>query len=163
MVQLLPGSPEQTYMNELRQIGETQRPLRGFVAFAAMTMSKPPRLFQTSAGRTMIAALLRTVLAFSSVVRRVAGREPSGMQRLIGNADILFCRELPAFVYDYEPDIAALRSVQVPWCLATGRDSLGRPATAPRTSSATSSASPARSSPVGIRCTSSTPKNSLAA
>jgi pimeloyl-ACP methyl ester carboxylesterase len=75
----------------------------------------------------LIAALLRTVLAFSSVVWRVTGREPSGMQRLIGNADILFRRELPAFVYDYEPAIAALRSVQVPWCLATGRDSLGRP------------------------------------
>jgi hypothetical protein len=92
-----------------------------------MTMPKPPRLFQTSAGRAAIAAALRTVLAVGSVLGQVTGREPGGMQRLMGNADILIRRELPAFLYDYEPDLAALQSVQAHWCLATGRDSVGRP------------------------------------
>lgn len=127
IVRLLPGGPEERYLDELRRIAQAEGPLRAFVAFAAMTMPTPPRLFQTSVGRTMIAAAMRVLLACGSVMRLVTRREPSGMQRLIGNADILFRRELPAFCYDYEPDIALLRAATVPWCLATGRDSVGRP------------------------------------
>jgi pimeloyl-ACP methyl ester carboxylesterase len=127
LVRLLPGSPEEKYLDDLLRIARTEGPLRAFVAFAAMTMPKPPRLFQTSAGRTATAAAMWVIRACGSATRLVTGREPGGMQRLIGNAGILFNRELPNFCYEYEPDLAALQAVPVAWCLATGHDSVGRP------------------------------------
>jgi hypothetical protein len=54
------------------------------------------------------------------------------MHRLIGNADITFTRELP-LCFDHQPDLEALRSAPVPWRLATGRDSAGRPYCRPPT------------------------------
>jgi hypothetical protein len=90
-------------------------------------MPNPPRLFSTSAGRAVTAAGMRVMAAAGSIVRRVRGREPGGMERLVGNADHLLLRELPALLVQYRPDVAALREVTVPWVLATGRDSVGRP------------------------------------
>ena len=127
LVRILPGSLEQQRLDDLRRIADTEGPLRGFVAFAAMTMPHPPRLFQTRLGRATLAAMLRVMLTIGSGWRRMTGRAPGGMHRLIGNADILFRRELPAFCYDYEPDLAKLRLVRVPWRLATGEASVGRP------------------------------------
>jgi pimeloyl-ACP methyl ester carboxylesterase len=127
LVRILPGSPEQRELNELGRIADIEGPLRGFVAFAAMTMPHPPRLFRTRTGRATLAAMLRAMLAFGALTRRLTGRAPGGMHRLLGNADILFRRELPAFCYDYDPDLATLRSAGVRWWLATGRDSMGRP------------------------------------
>jgi pimeloyl-ACP methyl ester carboxylesterase len=127
LVQILPDSPERQRLDELRGIAGTEGPLRGFVAFAAMTMPHVPRLFQTRLGRAALAAMMQVMLTIGSGWRRVTGRAPGGMHRLIGNADILFRRELPAFCYDYEPDPAKLRLVRVPWLLATGEESAGRP------------------------------------
>jgi pimeloyl-ACP methyl ester carboxylesterase len=126
LVQVLPGEPEQRQLDELCRIADTEGPLRAFTAFAAMTMPQPPRSLQTRPGRVALAAMMRVMLALGRMSRRVTGREPGGMQRLLGNAGILFRRELPAFCYEYEPDLAALRSVPVPWRPATGRDSVGR-------------------------------------
>ncbi|WP_149259735.1 alpha/beta fold hydrolase [Actinomadura sp. K4S16] len=126
LVQVLPGGPEQRQLDELRRIADTEGPLRAFTAFAAMTMPTPPRSLQTRPGRVLLAAMMRVVLALGRMSRRVTGREPGGTQRLLGNAGILFRRELPAFCYEYEPDLAALRSVSVPWRPATGQDSVGR-------------------------------------
>jgi pimeloyl-ACP methyl ester carboxylesterase len=75
LTQLLPDSREQQDMDELRRIAETEGSLRGFIALAAITMPKPPRLFQTSSGRATIAAALRTVMAFSAVARWLTRRE----------------------------------------------------------------------------------------
>ncbi|MEV8443314.1 alpha/beta hydrolase [Actinosynnema sp. NPDC051121] len=127
LVQLLPGSPEQRELDGLRRIADTEGPLRGFVAFATMTMPRPPRLFQTRAGRAVLASMMQVVLVLGALWRRLTGRAPGGMHRILGNADILFRRELPAFCYDYRPDLAALGSVGVRWWPATGRDSVGRP------------------------------------
>ncbi|GLY65998.1 alpha/beta fold hydrolase [Amycolatopsis taiwanensis] len=127
LVQILPGSAEQRELDELRRIGDAEGPLQAFVAFAAMTMPTPPRPLQTRPGRVVLAAMTRVMLAAGWMSGRVTGREPSGMQRLLGNAGILIRRELPAFCYDYEPSLAKLRSVRVPWRLATGQDSVGRP------------------------------------
>jgi pimeloyl-ACP methyl ester carboxylesterase len=41
LVQVLPGSPELRHLDELRRIADTEGPLRGFVAFATMTMPRP--------------------------------------------------------------------------------------------------------------------------
>jgi pimeloyl-ACP methyl ester carboxylesterase len=127
VVQILPGSPEERQLDELRRIADAEGLLRGFVAFATMTMPHPPRLFQRRAGRALVAATVRLALATGSAWRRATRQAPGGMQRLIGNAGILLRRELPAFCYEYEPDLAALRSAHVPWWLVTGRESVGRP------------------------------------
>ncbi|TWP53379.1 alpha/beta hydrolase [Lentzea tibetensis] len=50
---------------------------------------------------------------------------PQGMRRLVGNAEHLIRREMPAFL-DYEPDLEALSRVTVPWCFAVGEASEGR-------------------------------------
>ncbi len=126
LVQLLPGSPEQRRFTELRQIADNEGPLRGFVAFGAMTMPNPPKVFSTRAGRIAFAAVLRAALTTSAVRQRITGRAPAGMSRLVGNAEILFRRELPEFSL-YEPDIERLREVRVPWRLAVGEQSVGRP------------------------------------
>lgn len=126
LVRMLPGSREQQQLDELRRIADTEGPLRAFVAFAAMAMPAPPRSLQTRPGRALPAAMMRVILSAGRMSRRVTGREPGGMHRLLGNVGIL-SRELPAFCYDYEPDLTKLRSVRVPWRLATGRDSVGRP------------------------------------
>ena len=127
LVGILPGSPEQRQLDELRRIVDTEGPLRGFVAFATMTMPHPPRLLQRRAGRALVTATLRLARATGSAWQRMTRRAPGGMARLIGHAGILLRRELPAFCYGYEPDLAALRSAHPPWWLATGRDSVGRP------------------------------------
>jgi pimeloyl-ACP methyl ester carboxylesterase len=127
LVQILPGSPEQRRIDELRHIADTEGPLCGFVAFAAMTMPNPPRLFDKRAGRVAFAGLMALVLGVGRLWRTATGKAPGGMARLVGNAGLTFRRELPAFCYDYEPDLAALSAVTVPWRLATGRDSVGRP------------------------------------
>ncbi|QFZ19198.1 alpha/beta fold hydrolase [Saccharothrix syringae] len=127
LVQLLPGSPEQRELDRLRRIADTEGPLRGFVAFATMTMPTPPRLFRHRAGRALVAAALWLVRATGTAWRRVTGRAPGGMARLVGNTGVLMRRELPAFCHDYRPDLDALRSAHPPWWLATGRDSAGRP------------------------------------
>ena len=49
------------------------------------------------------------------------------MTRMLGNVDVLINRELPAFCFDYDVDTPALRSNVVPWVLAVGDDSAGRP------------------------------------
>ncbi|GAB3889526.1 hypothetical protein GCM10029964_059350 [Kibdelosporangium lantanae] len=127
LVQILPGSPEQERIDQLRHIADTEGPLRGFVAFAAMTMDKPPRMFAKRSGRVAFAGLMTLVLGVGRLGRAVTGKAPGGMARLVGNAGLTFRRELPAFCYDYEPDLAALSAVTVPWRLATGVGSVGRP------------------------------------
>ena len=119
---LLPDGLERDVLTDLVHISETESPLRAFVAFAAMTMPKAPRLFRSAAGRAVTAAALSTALALGSVT----GRPPGGMARLLGNVDIMFRREVPVLL-NYQPDFAALSATDVPWCPATGRDSVGRP------------------------------------
>lgn len=127
MLGLLPDSPEQRELDGLRRTADAEGPLRGFVAFAAMTMPRPPKPFTTRTGRALTAAAMRLVLAGSAVRTRVTGRPPGGMTRLLGNAGILFRRELPAFCYEYRPDLDALAETELRWRLATGADSVGRP------------------------------------
>jgi len=160
VVGILPGGPEQKQLDEVRRIAGTEGSLQGFVAFATMTMPHPPRLLQRRAGRALVAATLRLSLATGSAWRRVTRRAPGGMQRLIGNAGILLGRELSAFCYDYEPDLAKLRSTRVPWWLVTGRDSVGRPYHRPAHVLGETLGVPRVEFPAGTPHTSSSPRNS---
>ncbi|MEV4455888.1 alpha/beta hydrolase [Microbispora sp. NPDC049633] len=126
LVQIIPGGPESESMRRLQRVARKGL-MRGWVAFATMTMPRAPAFLLSPAGRLVAAGALRVGMAVLPVVRRVRGGEPGGMVRLLGNTRRLLRVELPAFVDEYEPDLAALRRAQVPWCAATGRDSVGRP------------------------------------
>lgn len=119
-------SPEQRAFDELAGIAEREGPMQGFAAFSVMTLPKAPRLFTNPTGRAVTAGALRVAMGGAALARRVTGRRPSGMFRLMGNVDILLTRELPVFM-SYQPDLKALETVTIPWCLATGHDSVGRP------------------------------------
>ncbi|MEV6102019.1 alpha/beta hydrolase [Nocardia sp. NPDC051981] len=127
LVQLL--EPDDPARQEIERIGElaVRHPMRAFAAFGVMTAPQLPRLFRSSIGQVVLAAGARAGLAAGSVVRRVTGRAPSVMTRMLGNIDLLLRRELPCFCFDYRPDLDAVRAAAVPWRLAVGRDSVGRP------------------------------------
>ncbi|MEN3534503.1 alpha/beta hydrolase [Microbispora sp. ZYX-F-249] len=126
LVQIIPGGPESESIRRLQGVARKGL-MRGWVAFATMTMPRTPAFLLSPAGRLVAAGALRVGTAVLPVVRRVRGGEPGGMERLLGNTRRLLRVELPAFVDEYEPDLAALRRAPVPWCTATGRDSVGRP------------------------------------
>jgi pimeloyl-ACP methyl ester carboxylesterase len=128
LVSILPSdSPERRGLAEIGRIARELSPLRACAAFGAMTMDDPPWLFRSSMGQALVAGASRIALSVGAAVRRVTGGEPSSMTRQLGNADLLLRRELPIIGLDYQPDLPALREVAVPWRLATGRDSVGKP------------------------------------
>jgi pimeloyl-ACP methyl ester carboxylesterase len=128
LVSILPnGSPERQALAEIGRIAREKSPLRAYAAFGAMTMDHPPWLFRSAIGQALVAGASRIALPVGAAVRRVTGGQPSSMTRQLGNADLLLRRELPVIGLEYQPDVAALRDVAVPWRLATGRDSVGKP------------------------------------
>ncbi|WP_369255473.1 MULTISPECIES: alpha/beta fold hydrolase [unclassified Streptomyces] len=128
LMQVLPlDSPERQAMEDIERLGREKGPLRASAAFGAMTLPQPPRMFVSPRGQALIAATSRVMLATAGAAQRVTGREPDTMTRILGNSRILVERELPEFCFAYQPDLDALRDVGIPWRLATGRDSEGRP------------------------------------
>jgi pimeloyl-ACP methyl ester carboxylesterase len=128
LVSILPnGSPERQALAEIGRIAREKSPLRAYAAFGAMTMDHPPWLFRSPLGQALVAGASRIALPVGAAVRRVTGGQPNSMTRQLGNADLLLRRELPVIGLEYQPDVAALRDVAVPWRLATGRDSVGKP------------------------------------
>ncbi|WP_432174679.1 alpha/beta fold hydrolase [Streptomyces sp. Tue6028] len=128
LVQILPAdSSERRAVEDIERLGREKGPLRAAAAFGAMTMPEPPRMFVSPRGQAVIAAASRLMLATGGSVRRVTGREPDTMTRILANSALLVERELPEFCFAYRPDLQALRDTDAPWCLATGRDSEGRP------------------------------------
>jgi pimeloyl-ACP methyl ester carboxylesterase len=127
LVQLLPAdSPQRRQIEDIGLLARKST-LRAYAAFGAMTLAKPPRIFQSASGQTLIAAATRVMLAASGLLQTITGRQPDSMTRQLRNADLLMCRELPSFCVDYQPDLTALAHAAVPWCLATGQDSVGKP------------------------------------
>ncbi len=128
LVQLLPvDSPARQELADLCELAITKGPIRAFAAFGVMTMPNVPRTFRSNAGQALMAGASRASLAIGAAFRRITRTQPSTMTRQLNNADLLLRRELPAFCFDYLPDLPALRKVEVPWRLATGRESVGKP------------------------------------
>jgi pimeloyl-ACP methyl ester carboxylesterase len=128
LVSIFPvDSPERRALAEIGRIAREKSPLRAYAAFGAMTMDDPPWLFRSAMGQALVAGASRIALPVGAAVRRITGGEPSSMTRQLGNADLLLRRELPIIGLDYQPDLSVLRDVAVPWRLATGRDSVGKP------------------------------------
>ncbi|MCO6007256.1 alpha/beta hydrolase [Actinoallomurus purpureus] len=128
LVQLLPDdSAERRELDHIFRLCRDKGPMRAFAAFGAMTMPHPPWIFRSAAGQAVIAVATRCGLAVGSMVRRLTGREPSPMTRMLGNAGLNIGRELPEICFAYRPDLTALRTADVRWCTAVGDDSTGRP------------------------------------
>ncbi|WP_433178810.1 alpha/beta fold hydrolase [Actinoallomurus sp. CA-150999] len=128
LIQILPAdSTERRAMEDIARLGREKGTMRAFAAFGAMTMDDPPRIFRSAFGQAMIAVATRWGLAVGSVLRGITRREPSTMTRMLGNADLLIERELPAACFRYRPDLDALRAAGVRWCTAVGEHSTGRP------------------------------------
>ncbi|MEV4355444.1 alpha/beta fold hydrolase [Nonomuraea sp. NPDC004186] len=128
LVQLLPaGSAERREIEHIGRLGQDGHLMRAFAAFGAMTLPDPPRIFLSPTGQTVIAAGTQLVLAAGDLARRLTRREPDAMTRQLHNAELMLRRELPAFCFDYQPDLSAPAATTAPWCLATGRDSVGKP------------------------------------
>lgn len=128
LVSILPDdSPERQAFAEIGRIAREKSPMRAYAAFGAMIMDDPPWLFRSALGQALVAGASRIALPLGAAVRRVTGGEPSSMTRQLGNADLLLRRELPIIGLDYLPDLIMLREVAVPWRLATGRASVGKP------------------------------------
>lgn len=128
LVQLLPvESPARQEIADIGALAVAKSPMRAFAAFGVMTMPNVPRILRSSPGQTLLAGASRVSLAIGAALRRITRTQPSTMTRQLNNADLLLRRELPAFCFDYQPDLAALRKVEVPWQLATGRESVGKP------------------------------------
>lgn len=126
-VQLLPkDSREYQELIAIRRLAEDKGAMRGFAAFGAMTMAAPSWLFRSPTGQAFVAAGSRAMAGVGTAARTLTRRPPSTMSRLLGNVPILMERELGAFL-QYEPDPTALTAVDVPWVLATGVDSVGKP------------------------------------
>jgi pimeloyl-ACP methyl ester carboxylesterase len=128
LVSMLPDdSPERLALAEIGRIAREKGPLRAYAAFGAMTMQDPPWLFRSSIGQALVACATWMALPVGAAARRITGGGPSSMTRQLGNADLLLRRELPIFALKYQPDLPGLRNVAIPWLLATGRNSVGKP------------------------------------
>ncbi|WP_433524495.1 alpha/beta fold hydrolase [Nocardia pseudovaccinii] len=128
LVQLLPAeSPARQEIADIGALAVAKSPMRAFAAFGVMTMPNVPGILRSSPGQTLLAGASRVSLAIGAALRRITRTQPSTMTRQLNNADLLLRRELPAFCFDYHPDLAALRQAEVPWQLATGRESVGKP------------------------------------
>lgn len=128
LVSILPAdSAERRELLEIDRIAREKSPLRAYAAFGAMIMDEPPWLFRSPVGQALVAGGSRIALPIGAAVRRVTRAQPSSMTRQLGNADLLMRREFPVIGLTYQPDLPALRDAGVPWRLATGRDSLGKP------------------------------------
>ncbi|MCK2218382.1 alpha/beta hydrolase [Actinomadura sp. ATCC 31491] len=128
---LPPDAPERRELDHIARLARDGHLMRAYAAFGAMTLPDPPRLFLSPAGQAVIAAATHVMLAAGDLARKVSGREPDPMTRQLRNAELAFRRELPAVCLDHRPDLAALAAATAPWCLATGRDSAGKPYYAP--------------------------------
>ncbi|MGO4613685.1 alpha/beta fold hydrolase [Nocardia sp. 2YAB30] len=128
LVQLLPeDSPARQEIARIGELAVERSPMRAFAAFGAMTAPHLPAALRSSFGQAVLAGAGRSAVTVGSLVHRVTHRRPATMTRMLGNTDLLLRRELPAFCFDHRPDLAALRSVDVPWRLAVGTESAGRP------------------------------------
>lgn len=128
LVQLLPAdAAERREIEHIGRLAGNGRSMLAYAEFGAMTLPGPPRIFRSPTGRNAIAAATRLMLIASGLIGRITRREPDAMTRQLRNADLTLRRELPAFCFDYQPDLAALAATPAPWCLATGRDSAGKP------------------------------------
>ncbi|GAA2287445.1 alpha/beta hydrolase [Nonomuraea roseoviolacea subsp. roseoviolacea] len=128
LVQLLPAdAPERREIEYIGRLGRDGHLMRAYAAFGAMTLPDPPRMFLSPAGQAVIAAGTHLMLAAGDLARKINRREPDAMTRQLRNAELAFRRELPELCFDYRPDLAALAATTAPWCLATGRDSVGKP------------------------------------
>lgn len=124
---LEPDSPERRALEEIDRLSRERGVLRAFAAFGAMTMPSPPWVFRSDIGQEVVAAGSRLLLTVGDHVRKISGAQPGTMTRMLHNTDILFERELPELCFEHTPDVAALRDSPIPWVLATGADSAGRP------------------------------------
>jgi pimeloyl-ACP methyl ester carboxylesterase len=132
LVQLLPeGSPERQEIERIGRLGQDGHVMRAYAAFGGMTLPDPPRMFLSPSGQAVIAAGTHLMLAAGGLAQKITRREPDVMTRQLRNAALTMCRELPAFCFDYQPDLAALAATTASWCPATGRDSVGKPYYAP--------------------------------
>lgn len=121
------ASPERAELARIYRLGTEQGPMRGFAAFGAMTMNDPPWLLRSAVGQTLIAGVARVQVLAGRVLRGAIGKQPGTMTRMLQNVELLITRELPAFCLHWSPDVVALRESPVPWVLAVGADSAGRP------------------------------------
>ncbi|MBB5914272.1 pimeloyl-ACP methyl ester carboxylesterase [Nocardia transvalensis] len=128
VVQLLPEEdPARREITAIGRLAVEKSPLRAFAAFGVITAPHLPAVFRSAAGQSVMAGATRVGLAVGAAVRALTRRPPSTMTRMLGNAELLLRRELPAFCADYRPDLEALRAVVVPWWIGVGADSAGRP------------------------------------
>lgn len=124
---LEPDSPERAELTRIHRLGVAKGSMRAFAAFGAMTMTDPPWLLRSPVGQASLAAVSRVGLVVSSVIRRLTGKRPSTMTRMLGNVELLIMRELPELCLRWSPDLEAIRASTVRWVLGVGADSAGRP------------------------------------
>ena len=119
-------SPEWRALADIHDVTLRRGPMHGFAAFGAMTMTDPPRVFRTPAGRSLVARGSQAALAAGAAARALTRRPPGTMTRQLLNAGHLLRAEMP-LALDHVPPLDRLADVPVPWCVAIGRDSAGRP------------------------------------
>jgi pimeloyl-ACP methyl ester carboxylesterase len=119
-------SPEWRALADVHEVAVRRGPMHGFAAFGAMTLTDPPRVFRTPAGRSLVARGSRVAVAAGAALRTVTRREPGTMTRQLLNAGYMLRTEMP-LALDWLPPLDRLADVPVPWCVAIGRDSAGRP------------------------------------
>lgn len=124
---LEPGAPERAELEAIYRTGLRHGSMRAFAAFGAMTQDDPPAFFRSAAGQAVVAAGSRAALAVGGLWRHLTGRTPGTMTRMLTNADILVRREMLDLCLEFEADRDALASADVPWVLATGAASVGKP------------------------------------
>lgn len=124
---LEPGSPERTELTRIHRLGVEKGPMRAFAAFGAMTMTDPPWLLRSPVGQSVLARASRAALVADGLIRRLTGRQPSTLTRMLQNVELLIMRELPELCLHSSPEIEALRASTVRWVLGVGADSAGRP------------------------------------
>ncbi|MEU4603939.1 alpha/beta hydrolase [Kribbella sp. NPDC023972] len=118
VIRVLPDAAErQVLFDDVARIAAAEGSLPAMLKFAATTMEKPPRLFESRVGRTVGATGVR--------LANLVVPKGNDMRRLFGNAELLIGAEMPLFVR-YQPDLAALRGTGVRWAFGVGEASEGR-------------------------------------
>ena len=116
-IRVLPDVDQRVaYFDDLMGIAAREGSLPAMLKFAAGTMDKPTKLFDSKLGRTVGTAGVKVAMRLSP---------KNEMNRLFRNADLLMRAEMPSFV-QYQPDLEALRNTSVRWAFGVGVESEGR-------------------------------------
>ncbi len=119
-------SPEYHELAAIETYARDHGAMRGYAAFAAMTMTDPPEFLVDGPEQAVFAWATNVGLRWGEVGRFLTRRDPDTMIRQLGNVDVLMDVELP-MTLAWRTDLDGLARANRSVVFAAGEASAGKP------------------------------------